>query len=446
MSFVDLAQMPVPLGEDDKVAHEVAKILAEERKAAEQAAKKLEEENQNRWPVNTRYKIEGRLGSGAYGQVTLAYDHIGKRHVAIKRSSLSQFEHPRDMKRLLREVAILRHLSHPDFPQSSIVRLLDLEATHNEDNTIRSVYLVLECCDADLRKIQGTTAMLTWAHVDKMMYTLLKGLEFLHACGVMHRDLKPANCLVNEDCTVKICDFGLSRTVEEANSQDEDKFGYLNTSRHLTGHVVTRWYRAPELILLQKNYTEAIDIWSFGCIYAEMTGMLEGCDPQKRRPLFPGGACYPLSPEKKSASADKTEHEFIGGDQLQVIFDVIGSPLAWEIEELDIPQARDHVHGFRKRPGCGLAEALPTHTEASLDLLTNVLKFHFPKRPSASQLLQHDAFAGVEGKSDAPCPTCRVNLPFESLKLDRSGLNDHFVSEIQKFKRDCADQPVVHHL
>merc|ERR1712048_1020981 len=66
--------------------------------------------------------------------------------------------------------------------------------------------------------------------------------------------------------------------------------------RHLTGHVVTRWYRAPELILLQETYTNAIDVWSVGCIYAELLGMLEGTSLQDRGPLFPGCSCFPLSP------------------------------------------------------------------------------------------------------------------------------------------------------
>ena len=164
--------------------------------------------------------------------------------------------------------------------------------------------------------------------------------------------------LLNEDCTLKICDFGLARIVHNnkvnplsaasprrdeqeeqpsgtsnasstvphtpINEMDRDHYKSLpplGLSRQLTKHVVTRWYRAPELILIQP-YASAVDIWSLGCIFAELLSMQEGSVPtyQDRQPLFPGGSCYPLSGETGATSSDEKV------DQLSVIFSVIGMP------------------------------------------------------------------------------------------------------------------------
>jgi len=151
--------------------------------------------------------------------------------------------------------------------------------------------------------------------------------------------------LLNEDCTLKICDFGLARIVHNnklslptvalrADANDlmagssmqtvhdvADDAPRPNLSRQLTKHVVTRWYRAPELILIQP-YASAVDIWSLGCIFGELLSMQEGSVPnyQERVPLFPGGSCYPLSGDH--VSTDTKERQ----DQLSVIFSVIGMP------------------------------------------------------------------------------------------------------------------------
>jgi len=100
-----------------------------------------------------------------------------------------------------------------------------------------------------------------------------------------------------------------------------------NMKRELTGHVVTRWYRAPELILLEKDYGPAIDVWSIGCIFAELLGMMKESAPTylDRKPLFPGKSCFPLSPDKH-AKEQRHGFPFSTNDQLAVIFEVIGSP------------------------------------------------------------------------------------------------------------------------
>ena len=187
-----------------------------------------------------------------------------------------------------------------------------------------------------------------------------------------------SNILLNEDCTLKICDFGLARIVHNdkispSSTTRHDNLGVVKTdvpvrlpqgrqqaafsnpglSRQLTKHVVTRWYRAPELILIQP-YGSAVDIWSLGCIFAELLSMQEGSVPtyQDRVPLFPGGSCYPLSGDTGSTSSDERL------DQLSVIFSVIGMPS--EEDLLSISKVSTTVDNFR----CAL-DLLISHHQAS---------------------------------------------------------------------------------
>ena len=101
--------------------------------------------------------------------------------------------------------------------------------------------------------------------VQYFLYQILRGLKYIHSANVLHRDLKPSNLLLNANCDLKICDFGLARVTSETD--------------FMTEYVVTRWYRAPELLLNSSDYTAAIDVWSVGCIFMEL---------MDRKPLFPG--------------------------------------------------------------------------------------------------------------------------------------------------------------
>lgn len=104
-----------------------------------------------------------------------------------------------------------------------------------------------------------------WNFLQYFLYQILRGLKYIHSANVIHRDLKPSNLLINSNCDLKICDFGLARPTFE--------------NEHMTEYVVTRWYRAPELLLNSSDYTSAIDVWSVGCIFMEL---------MNRKPLFPG--------------------------------------------------------------------------------------------------------------------------------------------------------------
>ena len=160
-------------------------------------------------------------------------------------------------------------------------------------------------------------------------------------------------------------------------------------TRQLTKHVVTRWYRAPELILIQP-YTSAVDIWSLGCILAELLSMQEGSVPgyQDRTPLFPGGTCFPLSGE--TGVADERL------DQLSVIFGVIGTPSPEDVAA--IGKANEYIKTLGSIKPKRLKERFPAADPAALDLLERMLKFNPERRCTAEEALEHEFLSGVRRK------------------------------------------------
>lgn len=163
-------------------------------------------------------------------------------------------------------------------------------------------------------------------------------------------------------------------------------------TRQLTKHVVTRWYRAPELILIQP-YTSAVDIWSLGCILAELLSMQEGSVPgyQDRVPLFPGGSCYPLSGE--GGSIKKNERL----DQLSVIFGVIGTPEPEDINSIT-SKSNEYIKTLEKKEGQPFESLFPVADPAAIDLLKNMLKFNPSQRCTAEEALEHNFLKCVRRK------------------------------------------------
>lgn len=185
--------------------------------------------------------------------------------------------------RTLREMKLLRYFNH-----ENIISILDIQKPRNYE-TFTEVYLiqVLSCpaiiiissvlnsmqelMETDMHRVIRTQD-LSDDHCQYFIYQTLRALKAMHSANVLHRDLKPSNLLLNANCDLKVCDFGLARSA----ASTEDNSGFM------TEYVATRWYRAPEIMLTFKEYTKAIDVWSVGCILAEM---LNG------KPLFPGKDC-----------------------------------------------------------------------------------------------------------------------------------------------------------
>jgi tRNA A-37 threonylcarbamoyl transferase component Bud32 len=228
--------------------------------------------------VDRRYSMIRTIGSGAYGVVISALDAKANQNVAIKMVPKA-FSDEIDAKRILREIKLLKHFRH-----DNIVSLIDMmppNVPFLED--FNDVYLVTDLMETDLHRIIYSKQKLSIDHAQYFIYQVLRGLKYIHSCRVLHRDLKPSNLLVNSNCDLKICDFGLARGIRRGPNDpiDSGNSGSDSTSDPLllTEYVVTRWYRAPEIMLACHEYSYPIDMWSVGCIFAELI---------LRKPYFPG--------------------------------------------------------------------------------------------------------------------------------------------------------------
>jgi mitogen-activated protein kinase 1/3 len=214
--------------------------------------------------IDTRYSYIRTVGSGAYGVVISASDSKKDRNVAIKMVARA-FNDEVDAKRILREIKLLKHFHH-----ENVVSILDMmppEVKYVDD--YNDVYIVADLMETDLHRIIYSKQSLSIDHVQYFVYQILRGLKYIHSANVIHRDLKPSNLLVNSNCDLKICDFGLARGIHSDRA----------STVLLTEYVVTRWYRAPEIMLACHEYSKPVDVWSVGCVFAELI---------LRKPYFPG--------------------------------------------------------------------------------------------------------------------------------------------------------------
>lgn len=312
-----------------------------------------------------RYTDLKRLG-GTNSVVFSAIDTLSKHRVAIKRLTASTDLQCRSA---LREIRILRHLQHDNVvTMHQILGLVDREDNtdplYREDtkSELLAVYLILEHCDTDLAFVLKNQA-LDSDHVKLFSYQLLKAAKYIHSSNVCHRDVKPSNILINLDKgELKICDFGSARMIDP----NYDHSGYL------TGGKSTLWYRAPECIITPQQYNKRCDIWSIGCVIAEM---ILGA------PLYPG----------------KCEHE-----QLLLMSEgVCTSNSVFSHQTTMIEVTRDP--GYSEKPIHPLADRLPGKSyQAALNMLERMLKFNPGDRSTAEQTLADPYFDVYSYPEDEP--------------------------------------------
>uniref|UniRef100_A0A8C1TPD4 mitogen-activated protein kinase n=1 Tax=Cyprinus carpio TaxID=7962 RepID=A0A8C1TPD4_CYPCA len=305
-----------------------------------------QEVNKTIWEVPVRYQNLSPVGSGAYGSVCSAYDEKTGLKVAVKKLS-RPFQSIIHAKRTYRELRLLKHMKH-----ENVIGLLDVFTPATSLEEFNDVYLVTHLMGADLNNIVKCQK-LTDDHVQFLIYQILRGLKVkLHIFN-------------------PILDFGLAR----------------HTDDEMTGYVATRWYRAPEIMLNWMHYNMTVDIWSVGCIMAEL---LTG------RTLFPG-----------------TDHI----NQLQQIMRLTGTPPASLISRMPSHEARTYINSLPQMPKRSFADVFIGANPLAVDLLEKMLVLDTDKRITAPEALAHPYFAQYHDPDDEP-EAEPFDQSFESQELD----------------------------
>uniref|UniRef100_A0A2K5SAF7 Mitogen-activated protein kinase n=3 Tax=Cebidae TaxID=9498 RepID=A0A2K5SAF7_CEBIM len=303
--------------------------------------------------VGPRYTQLQYIGEGAYGMVSSAYDHVRKTRVAIKK--ISPFEHQTYCQRTLREIQILLRFRHENvIGIRDILRASTLEA-------MRDVYIVQDLMETDLYKLLKSQ-QLSNDHICYFLYQILRGLKYIHSANVLHRDLKPSNLLINTTCDLK-------------------------------------------------GYTKSIDIWSVGCILAEMLS---------NRPIFPG------------------KHYL---DQLNHILGILGSPSQEDLNCIINMKARNYLQSLPSKTKVAWAKLFPKSDSKALDLLDRMLTFNPNKRITVEEALAHPYLEQYYDPTDEPVAEEPFTFDMELDDLPKERLKELIFQETARFQPGALEAP-----
>ena len=402
--------------------------------------------------VDERYEYIKQIGVGAYGVVISCYDKKTNRNVAIKKVG-NAFEDLIDAKRIVREIKLLRYFKH-----DNIVSLIDIQKPPGRTG-FEDIYIITDLMETDLHRVIYSRQELTDDHIQYFIYQILRGVVYMHSANIIHRDLKPANILANKNCDLKICDLGLGRAEvyeydemelrekqnktkkkpkkkkktedkdkkdkkdkdnkdkkdkkdKDKNKDNKDKDNVEEEEEEepdLTEYVITRWYRAPEVILCPSHYSKAVDIWSVGCIFAELLG---------RQPLFPG------------------DHYL---DQIQKIVAVTGTPKMEDLDFIKKKEAKEFFLKLVKRTKLTWSSLFPNANSIALDLLEKMLTFNPKKRYTVDQCLSHPYFEGLHDPEQEPITTTPFDWTFDDVELTKENLQSMIYDESLYFHDEDED-------
>lgn len=294
--------------------------------------------------------------------------------------------------RTLREIKLLRHFNH-----ENIISILDILHPPSLQE-FREVYLVQELMETDMHRVIRTQS-LSDDHCQYFIYQTLRALKALHSADVLHRDLKPSNLLLNANCDLKLCDFGLARSAQPPPNADD-------SSTFMTEYVATRWYRAPEVMLTFKEYTRAIDMWSVGCILAEL---LLG------KPMFPG----------------RDYHH-----QLSLILDILGTPSLDDFYAISSQRSREYLRALPFRKKRPFSTLFPNANPLAIDLLEQCLTFNPKRRIQVNEALEHPYLEPYHDPMDEPIapPLDQSFFHFDGgTPLSKERLKGLIYEEVTKF-------------
>lgn len=324
------------------------------------------------------------MGAGAYGAVIKALDKKTGENVAIKK--LSKIEDIIDGKRILRELRILRLFRH-----ENIISLHNI-LFHEDGSGFGEIYLVSNLMEIDLYAVIKNKQTLTDDHVQFIIYQIVRALLYLHSANIIHRDLKPSNILATETCDVQLCDFGLARAID------------FSAEENRTEYVVTRYYRAPE-IMISHEYTTAVDLWSLGCTMAElMSGHI----------LFKG-------------------ENYI--QQIKLIIDTLGKPK--DMSFVTNPNAKKFLDSLPSEPKRPLHVVVKYENPEASDLLEKLLEIDPAKRITAAEAIKHPYLKAFHEPTDEPVFEAVADFKFENdPKLTLSDTLLMILEEVNFFRKE----------
>lgn len=347
--------------------------------------------------VPKRYTELKMIGRGAQGIVCSASDSKYGHKVAIKKF-MKPFQTQIHAKRAFREIKLMQLLKH-----RNIISLLNLFTSSTTLEGFSDMYVVMDIMDANLCRVVNT--QLDHERVSYLLYQVLCAIRYMHSAGIIHRDLKPSNIVVKEDCSLKILDFGLARNVGNF---------------MMTPYVVTRYYRAPEVIL-GMPYDEKVDVWASGCIFAELI---------KGEVFFPG-----------------SDHI----DQWNQITSVLGTPDDTFIDRL-MDTVKTYIKSKPKVHRPTWEELVPDHmfpsglptdsqrTREARDLLSRMLEIDPVKRLTIDECLHHP-YVKCWYRPEEACVNCpeTYNHDIDEVDLDPDQWKDLIFSEVTEFQQKFPD-------
>ncbi|CAF4368248.1 unnamed protein product, partial [Rotaria socialis] len=317
------------------------------------------------YTLPVRYQKLSHIGQGRYGTVIRAFDEEKDQWVAIKKLT-RPFQNDVYAQRAYRELKLTQYLTHPD---AQLLQLYHVFTPEQKLEDFETLYFVFNFVPFNLNQLIKRRLPIAENHVNQIIYSICRGLQYMHSAGIIHRDLKPENIGIDAQSNVTILDLGLARTVDGSEK---------------TGYVVTRWWRAPEIIINQSKYDEKVDIWSVGCIMAELILL---------RPLFPGTSQF---------------------TQLDAIFDVVGTPDIETLNEISnavspassAQKIQKPQQDFNKLFGYKYDQTgenkISGVSSEGIDFLRSLLTFDPRQRPTVGEALKHPFLQRYRTAEDEP--------------------------------------------